>query len=125
MRTRLLHIAAALVLVASLPACTSWRALPAAEIGAAGDERPGTVRFLSADGQEIVLRRPYVDGDSLRGVWDGQPAGFALMDVQAAESKETNEIKTIGAVYGGLAVVGIIYITIAAAFAVGDAVVSL
>lgn len=118
-RTRRVSV---LLLALYLPACNSYRlvANPATAIPA----EPKVVeaaRITYRSGERVVVKSPYVEGDSLRGTWpDGQPGVVALSDISYTEVKTPDSMKT-----GGLAL-GVVVVAIAAAiaylfvFVVGD-----
>jgi hypothetical protein len=110
--------AAAILLAAYLPACTSYQTLadPAANLQASATPVK-KVWITLQSGAHFQLTSPYVEGDSLRGVSElSRPTSVAMADVVKVEVREVNEIKTVGLVIGSAvvafwAVVGLLFAT--------------
>ena len=114
---------ACLVLLASLPACTTWRVEkgvgPPQLISA---EHPTKVRLTQADGSYIVLHDPQVSvGDSLSGVRSGlvsgTPVRVACSDVTEVAIRKVSASRTIGLAAG---IVIVSYVVLAAAMSDDD-----
>lgn len=91
----------ALLLLAYLPACSSWRVenvTPQALIEA---KHPTQVRVSRPDGTKQVLHQPSIAGDTLRGV--GPEPAIPLTDVQAVETRHGDTGKSLLLV-GGIVV---------------------
>ena len=100
-------------LIFSLSACMTWQPIPIAEVdGSHADDRPSVVRVVTQSGEEVLLHQPLVVGDSLYGLAMGQQVSYATKDIQRAEAKKTDELRTAGAAYGGLMAVGVVVIFI-------------
>ena len=62
-----------------------------------------------ADGEVVDVRRPRIDGDTLKGVVAqlGEPYAVALKDIVTVKAQEPDKTKTWIAVVGGVALGGI------------------
>ena len=100
-----------LLLLAYLPACTSWHIGTPTPAQFVETEHPQSVRVTRTDGTTIQLQSPMIRGDSLVGTISARPAredssktvSLALSDVRFVEVKRTSTGKTLLAVGGGLA----------------------
>jgi hypothetical protein len=101
--TRLL---ATILLASYLPACTSYTLIADPASGLQVSPKPVTAaRVTLRSGERIVLKAPWVDGDSLRGASTaGTPRSVALADVGFVEAGRSDGVKTAGLVVGVLAV---------------------
>jgi hypothetical protein len=84
---------AALLLLAHLPACASWKVenvSPGALIDA---EHPAQVRVSRTDGTRQVLHRPAITGDTLRG--SAEEPAIPLADVQDIETRHGDTGKSL------------------------------
>jgi len=98
MRYSIRHIrfAAAIVLAACIPACTSYQVVadPAAAL------QPSTkpvesVRVTLKSGKRFDLYSPRVDGDSLRGMFvGGAPQAYAMASVAKVEVEKSSSLGT-------------------------------
>ena len=97
-----------LVLLLTLPACTSWRAASTDAVPTAESNR---VRVTTTAGSRYVLTEGSVRGDSLYGRTDaGAEVAIALADLERAETRRFSVVRTAGAVAGGVALAGVLYI---------------
>jgi hypothetical protein len=95
--------------------CSTWKPVTVVPPGpgqgsaamALDDDRqvhPSRVLITPSDGPEIVLDAPRVEGDTLRGFVDSQPASFALADLRVLQMKQVSRARTIGVVLVGIPV---------------------
>ena len=63
---RLLRIAVIVLVSAPLTSCMGWSGPAATLVQFVEQERPYAIRVTRRDGEELVLREPRVDGDSVR-----------------------------------------------------------
>jgi len=100
------RLIAALLLVVSLPACTSYQVMGDPVAGLQAEPmQVKNVRVTLRTGEQFNLKSPHIYGDSLQGASKGSPArSVALADVAAVEVRGTSEIKTAGLVIGSAAV---------------------
>jgi hypothetical protein len=98
--------ASAALLVAFLPACTSYYYLPAPSVSLAGAHQPiQKSRITLRNGEAFTLSGARISGDSLRGfVGGGRGKSVALADVTSAGIRQVNPAKTVGLVLGVAAV---------------------
>jgi hypothetical protein len=95
---------ACLLLLAYLPACTSWEVgtpTPAQFVEA---EHPKAVRVTRSDGTRMEFRTPKVQGDSLVGTAGEdttRQVSLPLSDVRSVDVKRVSAWKTTLAVVGG------------------------
>jgi hypothetical protein len=106
-RTRAL---AALLLAAELLACAEWRPEPGAPAVVLAAKRPDKVRANVGLDSAIVVVRPVVDGDTLRGQDERARHAIAipLADVRLLETRYTKPGPTIAALVGGVALIAFI-----------------
>ncbi|HYC30693.1 MAG TPA: hypothetical protein VEB59_00305 [Gemmatimonadales bacterium] len=100
MRSRPAAVTLRLMLAAGLaapaPACTRWRVeqLPPAQL--IEQNRPGKVQLRRHDGERLVLKRPWVDGDSLAGLHDRDTTRVAVADVSTVAVRRFGPLETLG-----------------------------
>jgi len=96
------RLAAAILLAAYLPACATYSVMPDP---AATLKPPQTefkhVKITLRTGEEVTVRSPRVDGDSLRGTWPNSLVkSVALADVVAVQAKRVSAERTAGLILG-------------------------
>ena len=105
---------ACLLLLASLPACTTWHAREGVSLKELiATEHPNTVRLTRANGSHVVLEQPRVVGsDSLAGVHDGVYSSLAVADVTQIATRKGSPSKTIALTAGAslLAIGALVYL---------------
>src|SRR5687768_15129580 len=84
---------AAVLLLAYLPACTSWRVENVSPQALIEAKHPAQVRVSRPDGTKQVLHQPSIAGDTLRG--SGQEPAIPLDDVQTVEARHGDTGKSI------------------------------
>jgi len=98
---------ALILLVAYLPACQAWHTEAVTPRAVIEANHPDQVRVVRADGTKLVLHRPMVVADTLRGRAE-EPA-IPLSDVEAVETRHGDPGKSlllgVGIVGGVLAAV--------------------
>lgn len=67
-----------------LPGCSSWRSAPLIPASITGSEAPTRVRLTLMDGRQIILRSPYISGDSLIGSQQPETARSPMYGWRAA-----------------------------------------
>jgi len=97
---RYTRLVAVVLLAAYLPACATYTIMPDP---ATTLKPPQTelkqVQVTLRTGEQVTVRSPRVDGDSLRGTWPNSLAqSVALTDVSAVEVKRTSVGRTAGLV---------------------------
>ena len=103
-RTRFLRrIVLPLTLLAFLSACHKWVQLEPPVAHAIAAEELGTVRVTLTDSSRIVLKEPYVSGDSLMAM-EEHARGVRLDEVARIEGRRANVPATVGLVIGILVV---------------------
>ena len=101
---------ASLLLVLQLSACYSWTPSKVTPEQAVEDGR--TIQVQLTDGSKIVVRNPWIRGDTLGGEQsglqsrDGQPWAAPMDSVAVINTFHFNGWETSGLVVGVLAVVG-------------------
>ena len=96
------RLIAAILLAAYLPACATYSVMPDP---AATLKPPQTefkqVKITLRTGEEVTVRSPRVDGDSLRGTWPNSLVkSVALADVVAVQAKRVSAERTAGLILG-------------------------
>lgn len=89
-RTR---VVAAVLLLAYLPACSSWRVQNLSPQALIEAEHPAQVRVSRPDGTKQVLHQPSIAGDTLRG--SAQEPAIPLGDVQTVETRHGDTGKSL------------------------------
>jgi hypothetical protein len=79
--------------------CVSWRVQEVAPIVLVTETTPGTVRLERTDASRVVLTRPMVVGDSIRG----QQGAVAVADIKALAVRRFDAARTLGLAGGILA----------------------
>ncbi len=85
-----------LLLLVSLPACTTWhlRGISLKELIVT--EHPNVVRLTRADGSRVVVNQPLLVGsDSVAGFHNGVYSNLAVADVVHVEIRISSSSKTI------------------------------
>lgn len=109
---------ALLMLLAYLPACTSYVAMddPAAELQPSPKPME-QVRVTTRQGESVVLYSPVLRGDSLWGVYPGgEQRGIPMADVSEVDALRPNGLLTAGLIAG----LGLAFVGIAGAISMGD-----
>ena len=106
-RTRVI---AAVLLLAYLPACSSWRVENVSPQALIEAKHPTQVRVSRPDGTKQVLHQPSIAGDTLRG--SAQEPAIPLDDVRTVETRHRNTGKSLLLVGGILIVGGIVAVAI-------------
>ena len=100
MRTRAPAVIVRVMLIAGCitPAqgCSRWRVEPLPTTELVEQRRPGTVQLRRHDGERIVLRRPWVEGDSVAGLRKGDTTRVAVADVSAVAVRRFGLLETAG-----------------------------
>ena len=79
-----------------LVGCTSWRVQNVSPMSFVAETKPGKIRIQREDGSRMVLSRPALVGDSIRG-----PQGaVAVADVSAIAVRKFDVLKTLGLTLG-------------------------
>lgn len=112
-RPALMRLASLAMLGSQLLACTKWQTQavsPQQVIGAA----PGNVRITSTDGRQMVLLRPRIVGDSLKGELPSearrsQPSTIALTEIESVAVQRSDPTGTTLLLAGlGAAAIGLV-----------------
>jgi hypothetical protein len=107
----MLRTIVAAILIVTLTSCTTWTAVsitPASYIRA---HDPDAVWIQLEDGSTLVLSRPRVVGDSLRGITAGAYRNVPLSKVTQLRAQEHSKKKTaIAAAASAVFAAGIIYL---------------
>lgn len=111
---KLLRTLSGAILLAYVPACTSWHALPATAPAPTPD-KPRTLRITLRDGSKLELLEAFVLGDSLVGEQIYRYRRFRTAvpvgQIHATEERRVNVGQTVALVVGVVgiaAVIGII-----------------
>jgi hypothetical protein len=105
-RTRVI---AAVLLLAYLPACSSWRVENVSPQALIEAKHPTQVRVSRPDGTKLVLHQPSIAGNTLRG--SVQEPAIPLDDVQIVETRHRDTGKSlllVGGIFIGAMVAGAI-----------------
>ena len=94
-----------LLLVASLPACTTWRVSIFSPKDVISFYHPDVVRITRPSGYYIVIKEPITTGDSLVGRYRGQPYAMAFSDISEVAIRDVSKSKTIAMGVGVSAIV--------------------
>lgn len=87
-------VAASVLLAAHLAACTSWQVENVKPAQLIATKAPSEVRVTRPDDSKVVLTRPAIVGDSLRGWSRGAQLGMPLGDVTVIATRHTDAGKT-------------------------------
>jgi len=107
------------LLLAYLPACTSWHIGTPTPADFVQREQPKRVRVTRVDGSQIMLIRPSVQGDSLLGKRETltprsevttEPFAVPLVDVESVASRKFSAGKTLLLVGGIVGVFVVAYL---------------
>ena len=97
-----LRPAASLMLLLHLTGCYSWQPVTASPRQFVEEEQPGHIRISQGDDEELELRNPRVEGDSLAArISTFNRTGtvrIALTDITAVESRRLQVGKTVLAI---------------------------
>jgi hypothetical protein len=105
MRRQLLRVLCLALVFAG--ACQSWHATPLAPD--ATRDLPANTRLVRSNGQTVQLTSGRVTGDSVIGEQDtGQRIALPRDSVASVEVRSLSWPRTLGAVYGGLFVLGLL-----------------
>ena len=117
---RLTQVTAVVLLVAYVPACTSYQALVDPVEGLRAPAKPiERARITLVSGERFELEKPVILGDSLSGTRkDVGSVSVGLSDIMKAEVRRPDTDKTVGLVVGIVVLAGV------AALLVTNAVVS-
>jgi hypothetical protein len=87
-------------LLASLPACSSWKVstVPPAEL--LTKEHPAKIRVTLADNSTVVLSRPELVEDTLVGHSEKQQVRIATSDAVQVARRKTDALSTVGLIGG-------------------------
>src|SRR5688500_15725219 len=82
--------------LAPLEGCSRWRVetLPPAQL--VEQRHPGQPQVRRHDGERLVLKRPWVDGDSLAGLQGRDTSRVALVDVKQTAVRRFSLLQTAG-----------------------------
>jgi hypothetical protein len=103
------HTVAAVLLL--LTACTSWRVQPVGPAQLISEHHPSRVRLRGQDGHQVVVRQPFVRGDSVLGLAQQDTTGLPMDEIHTVAVERFDWLKS-----GGLAVlyfgaaVGVVYV---------------
>ena len=108
MRTK--HILSLIVMASYLAGCTSWRVQPVTPEQLVETERPGKVRVLTTQNQQLVFHQPFVRDDSLMGYVEGEATRMPLDQIVRVEKRQTDGAQTalVGLWIAALVVGGVI-----------------
>jgi hypothetical protein len=84
---------AALLLLA---ACNSWRVQPITPVELVSGRHPAQVRLRGHDGRQLVVRRPFVRGDSVLGVARRDTTGLPVTEIRTVAIRRFDWLKTTG-----------------------------
>ena len=101
------RVVAAGLLLAYLPACSSWRVESASPQALIEAEHPPQVRVSRTDGTQHVLHQPSIAGDTLHG--SALEPAIPLADVRTVETRHGDTGKSlllVGGIFVGATLVG-------------------
>lgn len=97
-----LRPAVSLMLLLHLAGCYSWQPVTVSPRQFVEDEQPGHIRISQGDDEELELRNPRIEGDSLAArISTYNRTGIvriALTDITAFRARRFSTLKTWGAV---------------------------
>ena len=106
----MLRTIVAAILIVTLTSCTTWKAVAVSPETYIRAHDPDAVWLQLEDGSTLVLARPRVIGDSLRGIAAGAYRNVALTKVTQMRAQEHSGKKTaIAAAASTVFAVAIIY----------------
>jgi hypothetical protein len=79
-----------------LTGCSSWRVQSVSRAQVITEEHPAQIRLRRTDGQQVVLKRPVLRGDSIWGQTPKDSAGLPLDEITAIAVRRTDWLKTTG-----------------------------
>lgn len=83
-------------LVVQTTGCTRWSVQPGSASELIESRHPDKVQIRRYDGERVVLKRPWVDGDSLVSAGRKDTTRVALADVNAVAVRRFAPLKTVG-----------------------------
>jgi hypothetical protein len=99
------------ILIATLTSCTSWAPVPMSPTSYIRMRDPAAVWVQLQDGSTMVVGRPRILGDTLRGIVAGGFRNIPLKDVAVFRAKGPAKNKTALAIAAAVVVTGgIIYV---------------
>lgn len=99
------------LLIAVLTACTSWSQVSMSPVNYIRSHDPAAVWLQLEDGSTMVLGRPRVMGDTLRGIASGVYRNVPLSHVTKFKAQEPSKTKTGLLIAGGvLFAAGIVWV---------------
>lgn len=109
------RLVAAILLAAYLPACATYSVMPdPASTLKAPQTEVKQVQVTLRTGEQVTVRSPRVEGDSLRGTWPNSLVqSVALTEVAAVRVKRTSVERTAGLVVLSVAAVVGVALTVA------------
>ncbi|MGE0160487.1 MAG: hypothetical protein AB7T31_13835 [Gemmatimonadales bacterium] len=90
---------AVLLLMGSLPGCSTWRLETASPRDIIEQDEPAAVRLTGTEAQAVVILDPRVTGDSISGTtgWRRRtPTSVPIDDVRRIEVREPSPSRTAG-----------------------------
>ena len=81
-----------------LTACSSWRVQPVGPAQLISEHHPSRVRLRGQDGHQVVVRQPFVRGDSVLGLAHQDTTGLALDEIHTVAVRRFDWLKTTGLV---------------------------
>lgn len=84
-----------LLLLIALSGCMSWHTSTVDPVTLIDRDHPGVVRVTRPDRSRIVVQKPVVDGDSLRGRQGRHPVALPLSDLSSVSVHKTNVAGTV------------------------------
>jgi hypothetical protein len=107
----MLRTIVAAILIVTLTSCTTWKAVSITPANYIRMHDPDAVWIQLEDGSTLVLSRPRVIGDSLRGITAGAYRNVALTKVTRMRAQEHSGKKTaIAAAASTVFAVAVIYL---------------
>ena len=83
-------------LVTQTTGCSRWSVQPGTAIELIESSHPDKVQIRRYDGERVVLKRPWVDGDSLVSAGRKDTTRVALVDVNTVAVRRFAPLKTVG-----------------------------
>jgi hypothetical protein len=104
------RLAAAILLLAYVPACTSYQVMTDPSTGLLAPVKPvEEVRITLRTGERFELNSPLVYGDSLKGFQiEGSARSVAMGDMTEVEVRKPSAGKTVGLVLGIAVAAGLV-----------------
>jgi|GEM_PF-2379507 len=89
--------------------CQTWSQTPVAHALNSARDLPANARLVKSDGRTVDLESGHVTADSVIGEQpDGQRTAVPMDSVAFVQVHSLSWLRTLGAVYGGLFVVGLL-----------------